>query len=86
MSDLNLGLHQPARLRKAPALRTLSSAVDYLIDSRMFLIDQPASRADSEAIQILMRLSRKVFEEEPAKAINTGQGLQLWISKSLAAN
>jgi hypothetical protein len=45
------------------ALEALSHALEYLVDSRMFLIDEPSSPADAEAVQILARLSRKVFSE-----------------------
>ena len=87
---LNVGLKRSSRLQKAPALGTLSSAVDYLNHSRMFLIDQPATRANSEAVQILMHLSRQVFEEqvfeESAEATIPPQGLRLWIPNSLAAH
>jgi enamine deaminase RidA (YjgF/YER057c/UK114 family) len=45
------------------ALEKLGHAVEYLVDSRMFLVDEPATSADAEAVQILMRLSSWVFSE-----------------------
>ncbi len=47
------------------ALEALGHAIEYLTDTRMFSIGDTAERArsESEAVQILMRASRAVFEE-----------------------
>ncbi len=58
--------HQPRRranLQQGRALEILGHAIEYLVDSRMFLIDQPATPADAQATQILMRLNRQIFDE-----------------------
>ncbi|SNT02760.1 hypothetical protein SAMN05421770_103514 [Granulicella rosea] len=47
------------------ALETLGHAIEYLTDTRMFSIGDTAerARAEAEAVQIMMRASRAVFEE-----------------------
>ncbi len=50
-------------LQQGKALEILGHALDYLVDSRMFLVDEPATAADREAVQILAGLSRAVFAE-----------------------
>lgn len=45
------------------ALEVLGHAVEYLIDSRMFLTQAPYTRAEQEAVQMLMSSSREVFED-----------------------
>jgi hypothetical protein len=44
------------------AIEVLGHAVEYLIDSRMFLTETPYTKAEEEAVQILMRANRSVFE------------------------
>jgi hypothetical protein len=59
----------PTRRRGSPAqglaLESLGHAVEYLVDSRMFLLGEHNRAAESEAVQILMRMSRQVFAECP---------------------
>ena len=64
------------------ALEILSHAVEYLADSRMFLIDQPAAKANTEAASILMRLSREVFCQF-TKAASDSHQLGRWISRKV---
>jgi len=45
------------------ALEKLGHAVEYLVDSRLAMVNEPLSQADIEATDILMRLSRSVFAE-----------------------
>lgn len=52
-------------LQQGFALEALGHAVEYLIDSRMFATTTDDARTDQEAIQLLMRLSRAVFQECP---------------------
>lgn len=61
---------QPAPRRRGSAqqgraLETLGHAVEYLVDSRMFLVERSSAKAEQEAVQILMRMSRSVFSECP---------------------
>ncbi len=45
------------------ALEKLGRAIEYLMDSRMAFVLEPATKADADALQILMRLNRWVFSE-----------------------
>ncbi len=45
------------------ALEIVGHAIEYLVDSRMFVGEHPSSRADHEASRILMEASRSVFSE-----------------------
>ncbi len=45
------------------SLELLGHAVEYLVDSRMFMIEPSTAKSEREAVQILMRLSRMVFSE-----------------------
>jgi hypothetical protein len=56
------------------ALERLAHAVEYLVDSRMFLTSVPYTRSEDEAVKILMGLNRQVFEECP---IVVGLGTRL---------
>lgn len=82
------GLNQVSAVRRRSsvqqgrALEILGHAVEYLVDSRMFLVDQPATRADAEATQILMLLSREVFFE-CAAVVPPARRLRLWIAERL---
>ncbi len=44
------------------ALEVIGHAVEYLIDSRMFLTEAPYTKSEQEAVQMLMTASRQVFE------------------------
>lgn len=83
--------HDPAKqkgiIRRRPsppqgkALEKLGHAVEYLVDSRMVLIHEPSTRADAEALDILMRLSRRVFSE-CEEVIPVGRRLKIWVSEA----
>ena len=60
------------------ALEKLGHAVEYLVDSRMVLIHEPSTRADAEALDILMRLSRAVFAE-CEEIVPVGRRLRQWV-------
>jgi hypothetical protein len=51
--------------KEGMALEVLGHAVEYLIDSRMFLTSMPYTRSEEEAVQLLMGCSRRVFEACP---------------------
>lgn len=65
------------------ALEKLGHAVEYLVDSRMALIDEPRTRADAEALDVLMCLSRSVFSE-CEEIIPIGNRLKAWIAERLS--
>ena len=60
------------------ALETLGHALEYLVDSRMFLSKDPKTRADSEAIHILSRCSREVFAT-CAEIVPMRQRVKTWV-------
>lgn len=64
------------------ALEKLGHAVEYLVDSRMALIDEPATKADAEALDTLMRLSRCVFLE-CEEIVPVGRRLKAWMAEKL---
>ena len=84
---------QPARpkampIRRLPnmqqgrALITLAHAIEYLVDSRMFLVNEPTRRADNEAIQMLSRLGHEVFATCP-EYVPIQRRLKLWATERI---
>jgi hypothetical protein len=55
--------HRGVVSQRGQALEVLGRSLEYLIDSRMYMIDQPSTKAYSEAVNILAKLSRSVFAE-----------------------
>jgi hypothetical protein len=45
------------------ALETIGHAIEYLYDKRVYRNAGQLSESDTEAVQIMMRLSREVFQE-----------------------
>jgi hypothetical protein len=78
-----MGVRRRASVQQGRALEILGHSVEYLVDSRMFMIDQPSTRADAEAVQILMRLSREVFSD-CAEVVPPARRLRLWINSRLS--
>lgn len=72
----------PPRRRGSPAqgrsLESLGHAVEYLVDSRLFQMDDQGQRDEAEAVQILMRLSRAVFAECP-EVVSIHERLRRWL-------
>ena len=52
-------------LQQGRALETLGHAVEYLVDSRMFLVQAQNFKAEQDALELLKRMSRIVFSECP---------------------
>jgi hypothetical protein len=52
-----------ANLVQGRSLEKLGHAVEYLVDSRMFVVEPETAKAERDAVQILMQLSRSVFLE-----------------------
>ena len=65
------------------ALEALGHAVEYLVDSRLFTLDEAAAASDAAAAQLLMRLSRAVFAECP-EVITLQRRLRLWLVERLS--
>jgi hypothetical protein len=70
-NDADCERKSSAAVRRRPsasqghALEVLGHAIEYLIDSYVATASTTASMADTEATQILMRLSREIFTECP---------------------
>ena len=60
------------------ALEKLGRAIEYLMDSRMASIYEPSTKADAEALEILMRLNRCVFAE-CEEIVPLGRRLKAWM-------
>jgi hypothetical protein len=81
--------HQPESpqrvIRRRPsqtqgqALEKLGRAIEYLTDSRLALMDEPSTKADAEALEILMRLNRCVFSE-CEEIVSVRQRMKSWIA------
>lgn len=59
----HVSVRRRGNMAQGKALEILGHALEYLQDSRMFLINEPATREDAEAVQLLASLSRQVFAE-----------------------
>ncbi len=85
--DVSAAPKQVIRRRPSPfqgrALEKLGHAVEYLVDSRMALIGEPATKADTEAVDILMRLSRCVFSE-CEEIVPVGRRLKAWLAGTVS--
>ncbi|NYF80424.1 hypothetical protein [Granulicella arctica] len=64
------------------ALEMLGHAIEYLVDSRMFLVHERNMPAESSAVQILSRASREVFAT-CAEIVPVRQRLKLWAALRL---
>jgi hypothetical protein len=69
-------------MQQGRALESLGHAIEYLIDSRMFLIGEPHTLADAEAVQILSRSSREVFAACP-EIVPVHQRFKQWAAERL---
>lgn len=64
------------------ALEKLGRAIEYLMDSRMALTDEPSTKADADALEILMRLNRFVFSE-CEEIVPVSRRLRAWVLAKL---
>lgn len=58
---VDLTIHHRMDTHHGANLRILGHAAEYLVESRRFMMS--ASKADNEAVHILMLLSRQIFDE-----------------------
>jgi hypothetical protein len=84
IESTGLGIRRHANRTQGHALEALGHAVEYLVDSRMFLSAEPSTSADNEALQILMLLSRQVFAE-CAETVPLARRLRLWVAERLGS-
>ena len=78
-------IRRRSSLQQGLAIQILGNAVDHLLSSRMFLIDEPPSKADADAIHILMRLKRAVFSE-CEQVTETNRNLRQWMTRALTGS
>ena len=76
--SVDLTVHRRTATHHGRTLLTLGHAAEYLVHSRMFLSAEPASQADTEAVHILMQLSRMVFNEY-AQQVTANNPLETWM-------
>jgi hypothetical protein len=64
------------------ALEILGHAIEYLVDSRLACADEFCSPAAQEAIQLLSRANREVYENGPTTALEGGR-VRRWLTSVL---
>jgi hypothetical protein len=82
--DGELFSRRRASRQQGIALETLAHAVEYLIDSRMFLTQVPYTKSEEEAVKTLMRLNRAVFESCPV-VVPVGTRVRAWVRQVVGA-
>ena len=75
---LDLTINRRTVSHHGKTLLMLGHAAEYLAQSRMFLSAEPVSQADTEAVHILMQLSRMVFNEF-AQQVTANSPLETWM-------
>ena len=71
-----------ANPQQGRALETVGHAIEYLVDSRLFITSGLDERAEQEAAQILMRASRAIFAE-CVEVVPLRRKVGCWIEKQL---
>lgn len=71
-----------ASVQQGRALEEVGHAIEYLVDSRLFIASGLDERAEQEAVQVLMRVSRAIFAE-CAEVVPLRRQMGLWIEKRL---
>ncbi|HUZ94608.1 MAG TPA: hypothetical protein VMU57_06805 [Edaphobacter sp.] len=67
------------------ALEKLGRAIEYLMDSRMALLYETPTKADADALDILMRLNRWVFSE-CEEIVPVRRRLKAWVMARVHAH
>jgi len=83
-SKIHVIRRQPS-MQQGQALLSLGHAIEYLIDSRLHRSDEAQAKSDTEASQILMRLSREVFAE-CREIVPIRRMLQRWLGGLFSSN
>ena len=75
---------RPRRLTatQGRALEILGNAIEYLVDSRLACADEFCSPAAQEAIQLLSRANREVYQSGPTTALE-GSRIMRWLTRHL---
>ncbi len=71
---------RPTR-EQGQGLEVLGHALEYLVDTRMFVYREPNTKADAEAIHILSRCSREVFAT-CAEVVPVRQRVKAWLAET----
>jgi hypothetical protein len=69
-------------MQQGRALETLGHAIEYLVDSRMFLVNESHVPAESDAVRLLSQSSRAVFST-CAEIVPFSQRLKNWAQQRL---
>ena len=77
----DLTIHRKTDTHHGATLQILGHAAEYIAESRRYMMS--ASKSDAEAIHILMRLSREVFEEY-AEAVAVRTRFHDWVMDTMA--
>lgn len=67
------------------ALEKLGRAIEYLMDSQMARLEEPSTKADADALEILMRLNRFVFAE-CEEIVPVRRRLKAWVMARVHAH
>lgn len=71
---------RPTR-EQGQGLEVLGHALEYLVDTRMFVYREPNTKADAEAIHILSRCSRELFAT-CAEVVPLRERVKVWLSET----
>ena len=71
---------RPTR-EQGQGLEVLGHALEYLVDTRMFVYREPNTKADAEAIHILSRCSRELFAT-CAEVVPMRRRVKTWLAKT----
>ena len=82
LSSPTMPVRRRANMQQGRALEILAHAIEYLVDSRMFLVNEPARKSDGEAIQLLARLGHEVFAT-CAEVVPIRRRLKRWTAERL---
>lgn len=71
---------RPTR-EQGQGLEVLGHALEYLVDTRMFIYREPNTKADAEAIHILSRCSRELFST-CVEIVPIRQRVKTWLAET----
>jgi hypothetical protein len=75
----DLTIHRITSTHHGRTLLILGHAAEYLVNSRRYLAEEFDHSAETEAVHILMELSRRVFEEFAAEEPTKLQRIEDWV-------
>lgn len=75
----DLTIHRITSTHHGRTLLILGHAAEYLVSSRRYSTQEYDHNAETEAVHLLMELSRRVFEEFAAKRPTKRQRIEDWV-------